>query len=487
MAAKIPPLPGLALMLLRIVHGWTAKALAGKVGISSSTLSAYECGDITLTRERLGELARAMGLGEEHVEQALFAAGLILPSARVPWTPVDPTPAESRVIEKAAALAGRETADTVRRDLLHELREQKAQRALDEGKVLAARLKPYSEAVRRDLVDGAPDYQHWGLAVVLCHESERAAAHDPREALKLAELALFVAERVPGPDAWRSRLQGWCTGFLANAERVGNEALAADATFVRAWDLWRAGEDEAGLLSEARLLDLESSLRADQRLFAEALRLHAEALAAARPDEIAHLLLNKACTLQEQGQHGSALLVLEQAAQAIDGERQPRLRCVLLFNQASNICRLGQAARAVPIVHEVRALAERLRNDVDLVRTLWLEGNVAAGLGHRQEALEALEQVRRDFEARTLPYDYALVSLDLALVYREEGRSMEIKALAGEILKIFEAQRVHREALAAVVLFRQAAEKEQITTDLVRRLQDYLSKARRNPELRFDA
>jgi tetratricopeptide (TPR) repeat protein len=487
MAAKIPPPPGLALMLLRIVHGWTAKALAGKVGISSSTLSAYECGDITLTRERLGELARAMGLGEEHVEQALFAAGLILPSARVPWTPVDPTPAERRVIEKAAALAGRETADTVRRNLLHELREQKAQRALDEGKVLAARLKPYSEAARRDLVDGAPDYQHWGLAVVLCRESEKAAAHDPREALKLAELALFVAERVPGPDAWRSRLQGWCTGFVANAERVGVGLPAAEATFSRAWSLWQAGQDEIGLLSEAYLLDLEASLRGDQRLFSEALKLQNAALTLARPGETEMILLNRACMLQEMGEYQAALQTLEQAAQTIDGERQPRLRFGVRFNQAANLGRLSRPEEAVPIVHEVRELAERLRNDVDLVRTLWLEGNIAAELGHHQKALEALEQVRRDFEARTLPYDYALASLDLALVYREEGRSMEIKALAGEILKIFEAQRVHREALAAIVLFREAAEKDQITIDLVRRLKDYLSKARKNPELRFDA
>ncbi len=74
----------------------------------------------------------------------------------------------------------------------------------------------------------------------------------------------------------------------------------------------------------------------------------------------------------------------------------------------------------------------------------------------------------------------------MALCYREEGRFAEIKVLAGEILEIFKAQKVHREALAAVILFQEAAEKEQVTGGLVRRLQGYLSRARSNLQLRFE-
>ena len=84
--------------------------------------------------------------------------------------------------------------------------------------------------------------------------------------MKLAELAVFVARHVPGTEAWRSRLQGFCTGFLANAQCRGKDLRSAEATFTRAWRLWRDGEDEAGLLSETHLLDLEASLRQDQRL-----------------------------------------------------------------------------------------------------------------------------------------------------------------------------------------------------------------------------
>jgi tetratricopeptide (TPR) repeat protein len=145
---------------------------------------------------------------------------------------------------------------------------------------------------------------------------------------------------------------------------------------------------------------------------------------------------------------------------------------------------LGRAAEAAPIVEEVRELAERLNNEIDLIKTLWLEGNCAAGLGRSEEALAKLEQVRHEFAVRELPFDYALASLDVALLYREEGRFPEIRELAGEILEIFKALNVHREALGAVILL-QEAENERVTVDLVRRLQDYLSKARSNPDLRF--
>ena len=128
---------------------------------------------------------------------------------------------------------------------------------------------------------------------------------------------------------------------------------------------------------------------------------------------------------------------------------------------------------------EVRALVERLRNSEDLVRTLWLEGNCAAGLGQRDEALIKLEQVRHEFEVRENPFDYALASLDLALLYREVARFADIKLLAGQMVEIFKAQKVDREALAAVLLFQEAAEKEQVTAGLVRRLQEQLSNARR--------
>jgi tetratricopeptide (TPR) repeat protein len=340
------------------------------------------------------------------------------------------------------------------------------------------RLRGCTAPRRRLLIAGSHAFQDWLLCVRLCSESERAAADDLGEALELAGLALFLARRVPGPEGWRLRLEGWATAFLANAQRIGLDLPTAQATFARAWRLWRAGKDDAGLLSEAYLLDLEASLRRAQRLFPRALKLHDAAFRSARREDRGGMLLNKSATLEAMGDYRGSLEVLAGAAELIDEVTHPRLRFGLRFNQAANLVRLGRAAEAEPLVEEARALAERLGNAIDLLKTDWLRGNLLAALGRRGEAMAALEEVRRGFAERGLPYNFALASLDLALLHREAGAFAEIAALASEILSIFEAQGVQREAIASVILFRQAADRQQITAASVQRLAEGLQRLR---------
>lgn len=488
MPEKIPPPLSLALTLLRTAHGWSGKALAARAGISPSTLSQYEKGYLSLGRERLLELAAAMELPPDRAELALFCADLLHPLPSPPSSPVDPTPEQRRIVDRAAALAVREVADLVRSALLGEVREENARRAFAAAETLLDRLKGASGAARRDLVEEEPELQDWALCLRLCDESERAAANRPEYALELADLALRVAQRVEGPEAWRAALQGYAWAFVGNARRVANDLPAADAAFAASRELSEAGAqgDPGSLLDAARRLDMEASLRRAQRRFPEALELHDQAFEIARPSQAGSILLNKSATLEQMADYQASIATLELATQRIDKQRQPRLFFGLRFNLAANFCRLGRPERAVPIIGEVRDLAERLRNDLDVLRTLWLEGLVDSGLGYTEKAIDALEQVRNDFRIRLLPYDFALASLDLALLYREQGSLQGVKRLAGEMLRIFEAQQVHREALGAVLLFSEAATKERVTSDLIRRLQTYLSQVKHDPSTPFE-
>ena len=110
---------------------------------------------------------------------------------------------------------------------------------------------------------------------------------------------------------------------------------------------------------------------------------------------------------------------------------------------------------------------------------------MAAGLGKADEARAAFEQARSELERLGLPYDYALASLDLALLYREQRRWPEIRALAVDMVKIFERHKIHREARAAMLLLQEAATKEAVTVELLRRLKEYVQQAQRRPGLRF--
>jgi len=81
-------------------------------------------------------------------------------------------------------------------------------------------------------------------------------------------------------------------------------------------------------------------------------------------------------------------------------------------------------------------------------------------------------------------YDAAIVPLDLTRMYLKEGRTADVQRIAGEMVAIFEAQDVHREATATLLLFQDAARREEVTAGLIRELTLYLEAARVDPGLR---
>ena len=343
---------------------------------------------------------------------------------------------------------------------------------------------------RRQAVEEEERYWTWGLAERLCFESERAAAHRADGALDLAGLALRIAELAPGgSEAWRSRLQGYAWAFVANARRVKGDLPGAEEAFQRSDRLWEAGaEGDPGVLDASRVLDLKASLRSYQGRLEEALALLDQALGATLDTEAqGRLLIKKANALRFMGDHWRAIADLRQAERLLERARDPRLLWMVRFTLAVNLWQLEQYLEAKTLLPEVRETAVQLGHELDLVRVLWLEGRIAAGLRNEESALSALEQVRRYFTANQIAYDAALVSLEVAALYLEQGRTGEVKRLAEEMLWIFKGQGVHQEALAALRLFREAARNEEASADLVRRLVQYLLKARDNPGLRFEA
>ena len=351
------------------------------------------------------------------------------------------------------------------------------------------RLSRFEPARRISIVRDDPSFWRPGFCLWLCEESARKAADDAEQARDSAELALVVARQLrqhePANERFFIRLEGWCDAFLANALRVAGDHDLAEAAFGLTRTLWKEGADEAGLLSEARILDLEASLRRDQRRFEAALRLHVQALEWANRAEEGAILLNQAGTFELKGQYARALAALDRAAPSIDGKRQPHLRWALRQNQALSLVRLCRAEEAQPAVAEALHLAQVLGNNLDLLRTRGLAALVDAGLGKRKEAVESLEQVCRTFAEKGYVYDYALVGLDLALLYRGENLWAEIRELAGRMVEIFRERNIHRETIAALLLFREAAAKEAVNVELVRRLQDYLQQAQARPGVRF--
>jgi tetratricopeptide (TPR) repeat protein len=299
---------------------------------------------------------------------------------------------------------------------------------------------------------------------------------------------LRVAERCPGSQAWRWRLEGYAWFHVCNARRVNNDLPGAEVALATAKKLWEAGAPgDPGLLAEAVVLALEASLRYDQRRFSEALRRINDALSADRGEIPGKLLLIKAQLLEALGDTESSTEVLRQALLYVEEEREPRTALGIRFQFLANLCRENRAAEAAPGLETVRALAERLGQEMDLVRVVWLGGKIAAGLHQAEEAEEAFEQARRQFASSELAFEYALVSLDLALLWLDQNRTAQVRALAEEMAWIFRAQGINREALAALRIFCDAARRDAASLELARSVVRFLHRAQHDPELRFEA
>lgn len=230
---------------------------------------------------------------------------------------------------------------------------------------------------------------------------------------------------------------------------------------------------------------LKASLRRAQRRFEEAGQLLERAAVSATSRKFAaQVMVGRAKLFEERGMLEEAVALLE-GVDETSGEEDGRLFLCVKHNLADNLSKLGRYREAEALLPEARALSSRAGGELDRVRLMWTEGRVAAGLGAVGEGIAALARVRGEFASRGMAYDTALVSLELAACYAEQGRTAEIKSWARHMVPIFQSQEIHREALAALALFRRAAEKEEATAGFLRQLVAYLRKARHDPGLRF--
>lgn len=478
----------LALIYLRTAAGWKKARLAQALGHKDeSLLSSYERGARRLSHEMLVSLVAPLGVSREMVDVLLLTHELVFPEpADEAASPVRLSARERSLIDRAVTAAAldvaRQTARKLRADLTRSQELRKAERARRKAQDLWARLKPASPRERRKLVAAFPEFWSWALAEHVSHESIAMAAHSAEGALELASLSLEIARRIPGEESWRSRVMGYCWAFIANARRVANDHSGADEAFAQAWDLWQAGaSSEPWLLAGWRLLHLEASLRRDERQFPEALELLDQARATCGGDLLAtgRILLDKEFVFEQSGDLQHALSVLAEAAPFVESSGDARMLFALRFKAINHLYYLERFEEAGTLLPEVRELAVRQANEMDLIRVSWLTARIAAGQGRTEDAVAGLEAVRGDFTSRQLPYDAALVSLDLAMLWLKTGHSAQVKKLTVAMRWVFQEKGIEREALAALKLFADAVQQETITVDLTQHVIEEIARARR--------
>jgi tetratricopeptide (TPR) repeat protein len=319
----------------------------------------------------------------------------------------------------------------------------------------------------------------WGLCQLLLQRSREALADDPARALTRAELAAAVSRHlgaVYDPD-WVLDLRARACAYLGNARRVLSELWSAEAAF-RDAESCLAQSRSGNRWAEAEVVDLKSSLRQDQRRFDDTLDLLKRALALYREEGDDHgigkVLLKRAKVYREMEDLDRAIDFLRESIGEIDAAKEPRLSAVARYNLLGFLTLAGWHEEALKLLPEVGDLFRDWAQPLDRVRLRWAEGSIAFGLGRTDEAEAAYREVQSEFLKHRMELNAALVALDLALLLARQGRTEELKGLAAELVAAFQARDVHREALAALVLFQRACEEERMTAEVIAQVANLL-------------
>ena len=357
------------------------------------------------------------------------------------------------------------------------------------ARALWTRIQTWPRSYQYKELRRAPTDHFWAICETLCLDSQRLCVVDPPQAVDVAEQALKLVDRVIGEEAWRAKLRGFAWAHVANARRAQGDLQAAERAFHSADKFWKAGKNvQNGLLEEGLLFAFKAMLRRSQRRFEETAELLDRASAAASSVKFrVQVLISRARLYKEMGDLEQAVEVLQEASRTEIPDDDGRVVLCVQHSLADGLSKLGRFPEAQALLPAVIDLSRRCGGEVDCLRLLWIEGRVAAGLGKMTEAVTALRRVRGEFAARPMSFDTALVSLELAALYAEQGQMQDLKTLARHLVPILRARNVDPEVLAALTLFRRSAEREEVTANFANDVLGYLRKARYDPGLRFEA
>lgn len=352
-----------------------------------------------------------------------------------------------------------------------------------EAKGLVAELLKHPAERRRILVRNHPRFHTWGVFERLLEESRKEGAQNPYLGEDLACLALDLSEHIDpatyGVEAIED-LRGRAWAYIGNARRVQSDLRGAQEALDRALVHLRQGTREPW--ERAVWLDLKASLLRAQRRFDEATRLLRRALvlflAVGDRHRAGRTLVSMDIVFHHAGQPEKGIPLLYRALDLIDPAQEPHLLLIAKHNLIDDLAESGRHMEAQRLLLKIRSLYGRFDEPWIQNRLVWVEGKIARGLGQPDRAEEIFQAAKVRFLNMSSAYDVALVSLDLAGLYTEQGRTAELKRLAEEMVPIFASLQIQRETLAAFTLWQQAVQAETAGVELTARIASSLKRAR---------
>ncbi len=271
------------------------------------------------------------------------------------------------------------------------------------------------------------------LVEALLQKSWEARFHDPKGMRWLAYNAVKAAEclrREEYAPAEFFDLQVRAWSGLANAYKVNEEYIEAEAAFVRAQNFLRQGSGDLHLL--ALIAQLKSSFRSAQRRLFEARELldraHQVYLKVGDQHRVGQTLISKGSLKDYEYSFRSAIPLFKQGLTLIDSDRDPQFTAAGRQGLIHSLVECGEYPEASRLL--LKSDLRRLLADAPNVR--WIEGKLLAGLGKLTKAERALRGARDEFLRRGLSNAASHVLLTLIPVLIQQRKLYEARKIAHE-------------------------------------------------------
>lgn len=296
---------------------------------------------------------------------------------------------------------------------------------------------------------------------------------DPSASLARAQLALLVAEASLEQSSLPTLSQdqvaealGWVANALRRQEKYAGARYSWSLSFRR---LTLGSHDP---LLRADLLFRRSSLNIDVGDFQQARLDLAEAeesfyqLGEAHEAARARLQLGRAELYAGHAHLGFKAYTA--ALRDLDPEREPLLRLFAMEGSLFALVEMGATWLAFGLSDAAEPFFEELAPVPVLRRFRWLRGRLLGINGYLHEARTYLESVRLELIEAGQLVDASVCALDLASVYAGLRKPDTQRALAEEMLPIFNSAGLEREALAAVLVYVDAARNYRASRELMK-------------------
>lgn len=380
--------------------------------------------------------------------------------------------------------------------------EKRAPRGITDG-LRDLRIEDEEGAYLLDPIVGSPvvferaniqeDRRYFTAGVVrrLARASADAREDQPRHALRLAQTAVFIAERLSSASYDRdliADLRGTAWRECANALRYLGRNQEALMAIDRGADAFR--EAPAPEFDLARLTLIRGTVFVNMGHLGEALSQARQCSLifkkygdVQRKVDAGFLEGGTLFVMKELRAALALFLALEEPIAELD---DPSTRARLANNLAAVYQELQLPQLAAPYFREAIVLYEHLGFEIEKLRTEWNLALLALqSPGNREDALARLRRVAVGFETRGSLGDAALVKLDVAEQQVLAEEYDEVVDLCRELIEQFMSAGMLASAITALQYLRDAAAVGRATSSDVGHIRTFLTRLKREPELLF--